>query len=203
MTHVWQPLAGGFTNPWGGLPAMRGFPVAPLGDIPAMRGFPVAPIGEPIAGQVFGPRDSRAFLLLGGAANAILGELAIRAGDNGQAVTIGKAATTLLTGMSGATVTATNLIPAGSLVLGVTCRVTTLITGASSFDVGDGTTVDNWGNNIALTSGTTTSIADFTAASPDFYTASTSVVLTAVTSNFTAGAVRVTVHYITLTPPAS
>jgi len=101
---------------------------------------------------------------------------------------------------SGATSSATDLIPAGAVVLGVTVRVTTLITGATTFTIGDGTDADKWGATIALTAGTTTSGASFTAAGPTLYAAATSVVLTATGSNFTAGAVRVTVHYYDFTP---
>lgn len=123
-------------------------------------------------------------------------------GANGTATddrTIG----TLLSALSGATATATNLIPAGTLVLGVTVRVTTLIEGATSFDIGDGSDVDRWGASIAVAANTTTSIADFTIASPIYYAAATSVVLTANGSNFTAGAVRVILHCLRVTAPTS
>jgi hypothetical protein len=107
-------------------------------------------------------------------------------------------ASELKSAMSGATVTCTGLIPAGSLVLGVCVRVNTLITGASAFTIGDGTTVDRWGTGIAVAAGTVTSGADFAVATtaPKYYPAATNVVLTATTSNFTAGAVRVTVYYM-------
>ena len=123
-------------------------------------------------------------------------------GANGQDTVINRA-TTLLSALSGATVTATNLIPAGSLVLGVTARVTTLITGATSFEIGDGVDADRWGTTIAVAANTTTDIANFTIASPVYYTAANNVVLTANGSNFTAGAVRLTVHYIDLVAATS
>ncbi len=104
---------------------------------------------------------------------------------------------------SGATYTFTNLIPAGTLVWGVTCRVTTLITGATSFEVGDGTDADRWGHLIAVAANTTTSIADFTIASPVYYAAATSVVLTANVSDFTAGVVKAIVHYMKLRIPVA
>lgn len=107
-------------------------------------------------------------------------------------------ATTLLSGLTGATATATALVPAGSFVLGVTVRVTTTITGATSFDVGDGVDVDRWGAAIALPAGTTTSIANFTANGFGQFTAANNVVLTANGANFTGGAVRITVHYFNL-----
>lgn len=100
---------------------------------------------------------------------------------------------------SGATATATNLIPAGGvLVLGVTVRVTTALGGATSFEVGDGTDVDRWGTAVAVALDTTTSIANFTITSPVYYPTATSVVLTANGSNFSSGVVKVSVHYIDL-----
>lgn len=124
------------------------------------------------------------------------------AGANGQAQTL-RQATALVSTPSGATVTATDLIPAGSVVLGVTVRVTTLMTGATAFDVGDGSDADRWGDDIAVAAGTTTTNANTTITAVPIYAAATSVVLTAVTSDFTAGAVRITVHYLSLTAPTS
>lgn len=124
------------------------------------------------------------------------------ANTSGQSLNI-QSATTTKTAMSGATVTATNLIPAGSMVIGVTVRVTTLIETATSFTIGDGSDADRWGTGIAVALNTTTGIPDFTIASPVYYSAATSVVLTATGGNFSAGAVRITVHYISITPPTS
>lgn len=119
------------------------------------------------------------------------------------ALTNVKSATVLLSALSGASVASSGLIPAGSIVLGITCRVTTLITGATTFDIGDGTDVDRWGAGIAVTSNTTTTAANATITSVPIYATATDVVLTANGSDFTAGAVRVTVHYISLTAPTS
>ena len=104
---------------------------------------------------------------------------------------------------SGSTYTFTNLIPAGSLVVGVTIRVNTLITGATSISIGDGTDADRWGAGIAVAAGTTTTLANATITTPPIYAAATSVVLTAAGSDFTAGVVRATVHYISLTAATS
>lgn len=122
---------------------------------------------------------------------------------NGQAITVAQATVSSGAITSGATKTLTNLIPANSLVLGVTVRVTTLITGATSIAIGDGTDADRWGTGIAVAAGTTTNVSDFTIAGPVYYGAATSVVLTAAGSDFTAGVVRATVHYIALTPATS
>lgn len=122
--------------------------------------------------------------------------------SNGQRITEGMASAVVST-PSGATVTASNLIPANSIVLGITCRVTGTISGASSFSVGDGTDADRWGAGIAVAPGTTTNVSDFTIASPVYYGAANNVVLTAAGSDFTGGQVRITVHYVQLTPATS
>jgi len=120
-------------------------------------------------------------------------------GENGAEVAV-RTVESELTALSGATATATSLIPAGSFIVGVTARVTTLITGATSFDIGDGSDVDLWGATIGVAANTTTTIADFTATGFGQYTAANNVVLTANGGNFSAGAVRLVVHYLTLTP---
>ena len=122
--------------------------------------------------------------------------------NNGAFGTI-QAATTSSGALSGASVTLSNLIPAGSLVLGVVTRVTTAITGATSFGIGDAAAGTQYGATIAVASGTTTTIANTTLTSPKFYPSATSIVLTANGSNFTGGVVRVTVYYVSLTAPTS
>ena len=111
-------------------------------------------------------------------------------------------ATQELTALSGATVTATNLIPAGCWLVGVTARVTLAITGAADFDIGDGTDVDLWGAAIAIALDTVTDITEFTAAGQAQYTAANNVVMTG-NGSFTAGSVRLVAHYIDLIPPQS
>lgn len=91
------------------------------------------------------------------------------------------------------------VIPAGVLVLAVLIRVTTAVTGATDFDVGDGTDVDKWGAAIAIALGTTTDGEDFTALTPTFYTGATNVVLTANGGAFAGGVVKVTAFYIDFT----
>ena len=114
-----------------------------------------------------------------------------------------RSATTELTGLTGATVTASSLIPDGALIVGVTVRVTTTITGATSFDIGDGTDVDRWGVTIGLPSGTTTTGADFTSGTVEILLAAGDVVLTANGPDFSAGAVRIVAYYMDLTAPTA
>lgn len=110
---------------------------------------------------------------------------------NGGDAVLRRWVTAEITGMSGATATASNLIPTNSQVYGCLARVTTEITGATSFDIGDGSDVDRWGAGIALTAGTTTNQLSFTANPAGWNQTATSVVLTANGSSFTAGAVRI------------
>ena len=123
-------------------------------------------------------------------------------GANGSFLNI-KTATAALTGLSGATATATTLIPAGSLVLGLSARVTTLIETSTSFDIGDGTDVYRFGDDVAVAANTTTTLANWTVTTPPIYAAATSVVLTANGGAFSAGAVRLALTYIDLTAPTS
>ncbi len=114
-----------------------------------------------------------------------------------------RSVTALLSGLTGASVSASSLIPAGAVVLGVTARVTTAITGATGFDIGDGVDQDRWGANIATALDTTSDNSDWTAQTITNFASANDVVLTALTSGFTAGAVRVTVHYTSPTAPTS
>ncbi len=126
----------------------------------------------------------------------------IQQGTNTAKTTI-KQVSTELTGLTGASVTASNLIPAGSFIIGITARVTTTITGATTFDIGDGVDVDRWGAAIILPVGTTVDITDYTVAGFGQFATANDIVLTANVANFTAGAIRLTVHYIDLTAATS
>lgn len=134
-------------------------------------------------------------------ASTLTGNL-VKAIGSGAALNI-KTATEELTALSGATAVTTSLVAAGCLVLGVATRVTTEITGATSFTIGDGTDADAFGTGIALTAGTTTNLDDYTITAPAIYTGGFDVTLTATGSNFTAGAVRIAVCYLDMTAPTA
>lgn len=106
----------------------------------------------------------------------------------------------LISGLSGATVVSTITFPNPCLILGVSCRVTTAITGATSFNVGrTGGTANEFGNvGIALNTTNAGLLG-----TPNSQFASVTVTLTAVGANFTAGAVRIQLNYILLNPPTS
>jgi hypothetical protein len=127
-------------------------------------------------------------------------------GANSQATNI-RQATAVVTTTAAATATATNLIPAGAFVIGVTTRVTTAVTGDAGFtgiNIGDGTDADMFGANVSPLVNATTGLTNSTITAPVINTsAAKSVVLTQVGgSTFVAGGVvRVTVHYFDLTAP--
>lgn len=126
-------------------------------------------------------------------------------GANTQRATWQQATVAVTCNSGGATCTATNLIPAGSLVIGVDARVTTILAGVglTTWKIGDGSDDDRWGATLALAAGTTVTLANATITSVPIYAAATSVVLTAAAGQFDSGVVRITVHYISLTAAAS
>lgn len=93
--------------------------------------------------------------------------------------------------LSGATTAATSLIPAKSTYFGCVAEVTQTVTGATTWDLGDGSDQDRWVNDRGLTVGTKTSESDFTATPYGFSTSAVSPTFTANGSNFTGGKARV------------
>ena len=108
----------------------------------------------------------------------------------------------LCTAMTGMSVATGAITPAGSLIIGVTVRVQTAITGATGFKVGDGTDADRWAANVGTAVGSTNSVANFTDLYPRYATGTLNVWLTANGSAFTAGEVKVLAYYIYLAAPA-
>ena len=107
---------------------------------------------------------------------------------------------------AGSSVSTTSLIPAGARLLHVTGRVITTVTGATSFDVGDGGTGQNilrYGDDIAVGLGTTFGDTTATMDPESFSTSTQDVTLTANGPNFTGGPVRITAFYRTSSPPGS
>lgn len=121
---------------------------------------------------------------------------------NGTTLNI-RSATTTLTMSSGSSQTASNLIPDGAVVLALSTRVTTLVTGPAGYDVGDGSDVDRWGNSILVADNTTSDNTDWTATTIQAFTAANNVVITTDGVDFTAGVIRIVVHYIDGTAPTS
>lgn len=103
------------------------------------------------------------------------------------------------TGGAGTVATTTTPIPASSLVFGVVTRVTTIIAGGgiASYSVGDGTDADRWGAGILVAANTVSGVHDFTTA-PAYYPHATNITLTANAGNFTSGAIRISIYYMTM-----
>jgi hypothetical protein len=104
-----------------------------------------------------------------------------------------------LTALSGASVTTTIAFPNQCIILGASVRVTSAITGATSFDCGDGSTVARFGGTLGISLGSTNQGT----IGPAGNYASTTVTLTANGGNFTGGSVRVALHYMVNQPPQS
>jgi hypothetical protein len=102
-----------------------------------------------------------------------------------------------LSALNGASATTTGtFIPDGAVVVGVTTRVSTLLTGATGYTIGDGTDADRWGDITGTAVGTTSDNRDWTAATIECFTAGGNITLTAKGSNFTAGAIEISVFYL-------
>jgi len=103
--------------------------------------------------------------------------------------------------------TATGLIPAGALPVGVTTRVLTVISGggATGYNVGDVSDNDRWGSIAALTAGTVSDPTDYTDNTLSFNNSASAVdvVLSGIGGAPTAGTVRVTLAYLSFTAPTS
>ena len=82
-------------------------------------------------------------------------------------------------------------------MLSVGCRVTTTITGATSFSVGVSGTPGQFGSGLGVSAG----VSNFGLIGPTAFYAATSLLLTAAGGSFTAGAVRLSIHYM-LCPPS-
>jgi hypothetical protein len=117
--------------------------------------------------------------------------------DGGGSVGAGIAsAEALLSGLSGASATAAALIPAGAIPVGISTKVETEITGATGYDVGDGSDVDRWGAAIGVAVDSSSGNEDWTDQTIANLPTAGDVVLTAVGGSFTAGAVRVRAEYL-------
>lgn len=102
-----------------------------------------------------------------------------------------------LSALSGASATTTGtFIPDGAVVVGVTTRVATALTGATGYTIGDGTDADRWGDITGTAIGTTSDNINWTAGTIECFTAGGNVTLTAKGSNFTAGAIEICVFYL-------
>ena len=200
--------------------AFLGGPSIAIGTTPALAGSVRIPNAGDIVFRDAGDTVDLNFFSFGASDNAVLGDLnmpsmsllaanfsirntlEIEGTAFGEITHIIRATTTLST-PSGTVATASNFIPDGALLLGITARVITAVTGPAGFDIGDGTTVDRWGNSIAVALGTTSRPVDYIDGTVEIFTAANDVVITTDGVDFTGGSIRLTAHYITLTAPTS
>jgi len=149
--------------------------------------------------------DSKAGLLVketSGGSNVL--QFDFDAGDNGAeqvgALTSLKSVSATVAGAAAATITATDLIPAGSFVVGITGRVETTFGGAiATMSIGDGSDADRWGTGIVTDGDVTWDLTDATASAGGWFTTATSVVFTGDVAFEASGTLDVIVHYFTLT----
>lgn len=120
-------------------------------------------------------------------------EVAVARGPFGATTGMGVLEETL-SGLSGATRVSTILIPNRSIVLGVSTRTVTAITGAASYDCGIAGEVNKFGGSLGIALGST----NVGVIGPQAFYAATPVRLTANGGNFTGGAVRIAIHYLSL-----
>jgi hypothetical protein len=136
--------------------------------------------------------------------NSVLTVIGTNATHGEQFVT-GTSSELLTLSTSGTTTdTSANLLPAGAIILAVGCRVTTTITTATNWSVGDAGTATRFSAaNSTLTSGTTSiGLEQFGNASGAKQNAAAKVRITT-TGTPGAGAIRITVHYVQFTAPTT
>jgi hypothetical protein len=109
-------------------------------------------------------------------------------------------ARTTLSAVSGASVTATGLIPAGAVVMGVTSKVTTALgtaNGTTGYQVGTAADPDRWGAITGTAAGTTSDNRNWTAGTIECFPAATNVIVTATGGNFNGtGVIYLSVQYM-------
>jgi hypothetical protein len=94
--------------------------------------------------------------------------------------------------LSGVTTNSTVPIPNGAIVLAVSNRVVTAITGATSYSCGVSGEAGKFGSGLGVSAGST----NRGAIGPTAFYADTPVLYTAAGGNFTGGQVRMTIHYL-------
>ena len=128
------------------------------------------------------------------------GQLQMAGPANGQLVDV-QTLTELTTIAAAATTDTSIQIPAGALVFAVSVRVTTAIPTAATFDVGISGATTRYGSGLSVAANTTNA---GTNDGVRYYAAATAI---RITPNLSPGAntgrVRVTIHFLTVTPPTS
>lgn len=95
-----------------------------------------------------------------------------------------------VTGLTGASVVTTMMIPARSIVLAVSLRTTEVITGATSFDCGIAGETSKFGGSLGIAEGA----SNLGVIGPSAFYSNTPLVLTANGGAFTGGTVSLAIH---------
>lgn len=103
-----------------------------------------------------------------------------------------------VTGLSGSSVTTTLTIPAGALVIGVSARVTTAITGATGFALGIAAEPAAFGAGFGIGAGSLAQLP----ITPRAFVLATPVRVSVEGGSFTGGALRLACHIISIGAPA-
>lgn len=103
-----------------------------------------------------------------------------------------------LTGLSGASRDSAIVIPDRAIVLGVSSRTVTAITGATSYDCGIAGEAQKFGGSLGIGAGST----NRGVIGPQAFYADTPIRLTAKGGDFTGGAVRIAIHILTVGLPS-
>ena len=94
---------------------------------------------------------------------------------------------------------ASNLIPSGSLVFGVVSKSKSIGTGtANTYSIGDNTNTTLWGTNISTSLGTTTSSANFNVTTLPLYNAQPTIYIYPLNGTFVNQVFDVTVYYMNI-----
>jgi hypothetical protein len=101
--------------------------------------------------------------------------------------------------LSGASATASVPIPANCIVLAVGARVTTTISGATSYEVGVSGNLSQFGSGLALPAGS----LNFGLIGPTAFYVNTNLIITAAGGSFTAGQVRLSMSILLANPSAA
>lgn len=212
-------IAGGAITAGTGLTATTGGVTASAGDITgAANVFAGAGSGLGFTGKgswkVVSANDGEVQYLTSGGSNSgtkVTANAIFSRSNAGTASTeMGALAESPALTLTGASTNTSMDIPAGVIVMGVTYRINTDITGVTGFQIGDTTTATRFcATQSTLTSGTTGTClgamfgnVTTTAAGPTQATVD-KVKVTAVGGTFSAGVIRIVVHYIRLNPPTS
>lgn len=104
--------------------------------------------------------------------------------------------------LSGGAVVTPVVLPDRAVVIGVTARVLNAVTGASisGWRLGVAGSDNRYGSNIGLAAG---AVANGVTSAPVAYFADTPLLITAEGGAFTGGVVRLSAHYLALSPPTA